>query len=260
MNDVFSVRRFSKYLLFDLNNAKNKFGLSLLITGLCAIIIFVISTLFSLLDGNTMQDPGWINFTSSILATAIITIVYPVKVYGGLTDKKEGSSWLMVPASGLEKFLSMSIIVCIILPLCLYILLILGNLVVSLFAQDYAVIPQISALFMKDNEVLENGGLLAWLIWSENILAFTLGAICFKTGKTGKTILCYFAFGLLVMFLMMLVFGKLEITGGLAGELLDNMDARKAQDLVNMAINACNAFAMCGLLAGIYFRIKTLKH
>lgn len=261
MNDTFSLKRFWNYFLYDLNNAKNRYGLSLVIVGFSAIILFVLSSVFSLIGGDGIATTGsGINITASVIAMVITTIMFPVKVYGDITERKYGSSWLMIPASGFEKFLSMALIVCVVLPACLFGLLTLGNVIVSFFVPDCGVVPKLYTVFTRQSDVFSNIGLMCWLEWSENILAFTLGALCFKTGKTGKTILCLFAFGILVMFAILLVFGGVGINEETIERIMDSMTAEKAQFLVNAVMNATNALLMGGLLAGIYFRIKNMKH
>ena len=43
MNNIFNFKRFVNYLRFDLRNAKNYYGLSMLVVGLLPVIVFAFS-------------------------------------------------------------------------------------------------------------------------------------------------------------------------------------------------------------------------
>ena len=117
MNNTFNISRFSKYLLFDLKSAWHNSGITILILGCTPVFIFAFYELFSLIFA---QRFGYLNMGAVIAGYVVSFIVaflaFPVRHYGGLTDKKEGSAWLMLPASGFEKFLSMLLISCVAVP------------------------------------------------------------------------------------------------------------------------------------------------
>ena len=49
MNNIFNIKRFCNYFLYDLRNAKNNYGLSLLILGVMPVVLYIIVQLFSLI-------------------------------------------------------------------------------------------------------------------------------------------------------------------------------------------------------------------
>ena len=117
-NDIFDFRRFGKYFASDIRTCAANYGLSLLaLTMLAPIATELITAGFSLLLDLTWQG-AWLGLRVGVFAIAMLCLVVtmPVKCYGKLTDKQYGAFWLMLPASRLEKFISMLLICCIIAP------------------------------------------------------------------------------------------------------------------------------------------------
>ena len=178
----------------------------------------------------------------------------------------------MLPASSFDKFLSMALMLCIVLPVVVFGLfvacdLLLGALMPSVYGESMVSL-------LKDNidvisemaedasfDVTTTGGSIVsvWAGWCASILAFGLGAICFKKGKAAKTILCIFALEILLSLILVIVFKGLDLEQVLPG-LFDNMTAGKAEFWTNFLINAFYFVVIGGLLAAIFFRVKTIKH
>ena len=114
---------------------------------------------------------------------------------------------------------------------------------------------------MKDG-MAENGlniklELILFLDWVSSILTFVLGALCFKKSKVGKTILCLFAFSTILSTIAMIFFGH---NGPDFIGFFDDMDPIKAASIINWFLNINFTVIIGGLLAGIYYRLRTLKH
>ena len=58
MNKIFSLKRFGRYFTFDLKNAVNNFGLSLLIMCCLPVILLIIKSLLSIVFGGGMALPS----------------------------------------------------------------------------------------------------------------------------------------------------------------------------------------------------------
>ncbi|MCQ2140256.1 MAG: hypothetical protein MJZ09_07785 [Bacteroidales bacterium] len=267
MNKIFSFDRFSKYFVYDLNNAKNNYGLSLLIQGCLPIVIFVFSNFFSLVfsqEYTVMNKPLAICAFGVALFTVMLTA--PNKLYGGLTDKKMGSDWILIPASTFEKFLSMMVIVCVIIPLVLVVLLAGSDFLLSLFFKEYQpavvwisdIVKECSTFFKEfDGPMFTNAVYGAfWLNWVEVILAFTLGTICFKKAKVGKTILVLWLLSCVLSLGVVSLFG-IDVD---MENIIKNITPEKAEFWINFVINMIYLVVIGGLMAGIYFRLKTIKH
>lgn len=271
MNNFFSPRRFGKYFLYDLTNTKNNFGLTILIVGLIPVISFVIyQIMFFLTSRGTwgMAEGNIANrVVSAIIAVVVAVMVYPTKVYGPITDKKAGSSFLMLPASTFEKWLSMALMTCVVVPaILLAIYLGCDTLLGLIFPGTYGtpVIQSglggfLSGLELPDGVSISKP-LILWSNWCSSILAFTLGAICFKKGKIGKTILAIFALVILLSMILVAISGRVVANDS---EVLLNFFDSDPDAAVRKIVNlgkALEATEVAALLALVFVRLRTIKH
>jgi len=277
MNEVFNIRRFGKYFLYDLNNARGNYAVSAIVIGLLPLIALIFNVIFGLMfTGNIPVVALPMKVTLLAIAFAICILGGPVKLYGNLTERRSGSDWLMLPASSFEKFLSMAIILCIVLPLAVFGLFAICDLLLSWVFNAYGdslIIRMANGLDAVDEmiqtaEVFEVSAagypVLGWLSWCASILPFGLGAICFKKGKAAKTILCLIGVEIIFSIILALIFrGGYESGYDLEMKLsqfFGEMTSEKMQTLSNVLINVSSFVLIGGLLTGLFFRVKTLKH
>lgn len=271
MKNIFKLDRFGKFLAYDLNNTWNQYGLSLLIIGLTPTIFVVINYIMNVVFlGNESSFSYGLGAFLTITAIAIMVAIIagPQKIYGHVTDKKAGSDYILVPASTFEKFSSMMVNVCVVIPIALFIL----------FGLQYAAfkicIPGfnggISDIISKIHEVTRGNedfhisdfslAMGSWAVWTQNILIFTLGAIFFKKSKAAKTILAIMCVSFVFS---MLTAGFFQIVDAdsfeeLFKRLFDN--PRAVQHFVNWFVNLALIVPNAVLMALIYLRLKTIKH
>ncbi len=283
-NDIFDFRRFGKYFLSDLRTCSANFGLSLITLSL---ITFGITYVFTIIN-NLIFDEVWAGpdnglrmFIYAVNLMAVV-ILMPVKCYGGLTDKKYGSFWLSLPASGMEKFASMLINTIIIAPLAASMLFVGIDALTCLFDQTCG--TPVAVSMYKISEILgqirstgefsgervpeslmpfisqiTNG----WLYIDDLFgisLPFLLGAIFFKKNKTAKTLLSLFGFGMAASMISapLMQHWGLEII-----ESADQIEGLFSHGFFrNVALwdTLSDTVVNLALLTGIWFRIKTLKH
>ena len=293
-NDIFDFRRFGKYFASDIRTCSANYGLSLLaLTILAPIATELITAGFSLLLDLTWQG-AWLGLRVGVFAIAMLCLVVtmPVKCYGKLTDKQYGAFWLMLPASRLEKFVSMLLICCIIAPaLGLGIYIGIDTLICaidhtcgqSMIAGAIDLIDKMTTFKMNMGGVevdvpkesimaLENGSKFIrqvtnpWLYIDELLcmsLPFLLGAICFKKGKTVNTFLAMAAFSMalsmLVTPLMMAMLSKFAMAASEEEAMMMMFESGFYNNLIWFDIIS-DTLLYGGIIAGIWFRIKTLKH
>jgi len=266
MNNIFDFTRFGKYFLYDLRNAKNNYGLSLLILGTLPISLFVIYELFSLIFTQQFAElPVAMKYMQFFAAITVVLLGAGTKIYGNLTEKKAGSNFLMLPASTFEKWLSMGLIVCIVLSIALFVLQLGSDALVSLlFPNHYGDrLLELIAIQEMNDSLIENGIRINWLAiilleWAEYVLTFTLGAICFKKSKVAKTILCIFAVSMVLSTIGMIIIGH---SGSFYFNWFDQFDTvTEAVRALNWTLSIAFTVYVGGLLGGIYYRIRTLKH
>lgn len=289
-NDIFTFRRFGKYFASDLRTCAANYGLTLAtITILVQIGLYVTCVGFTLVFGKVWQAPGiGLRVAAFVVAMLCLTITMPVKCYGRLTEKQYGSFWISIPASRLEKFLSMLILTCIIVPLtgtaiyltfdwliCLIDKTCGDNIIgtfINIGGEVNKAINELTAEEIMINSTMISTDFMEsitspWIYIDEYIvmcLPFLLGAIFFKSAKTVKTFLAIAAISSVTGMIM---------TPIMAGYYIDLINGAVSEEQALAEVFNSGLFKHLplidtitdtiynvGLLAGIWFRIKTLKH
>ena len=287
-NDIFNVNRFGRYFVSDFRNCTANYWLSMLLISLMGVVIYIGTVLMGLAFTGEWGGPDktFRVFTFGVSMFVLMTTM-PVKCYGKVTEKRFGTSWLMIPASTFEKVLSMVLMTIFVAPL------ISGGIYLAcdafLCAVDKtcgaAIIPSlkelyqffISSSFATEGDIEQFPAIAhfvkeisnPWLYVDDVIgisLWFLAGAVVFKSGKTAKTILAFFAFSAVISIVatpfMSTYFKEFAMR-------MTVMDSAEAVDrLFNLGIMRHAALfdtindtvANLLLLACIFFRIKTLKH
>ena len=292
-NDIFNLRRFGKYFGTDIRTCWANYGLSLLtLSILSPVFFYILSTGFNLLLKSTWDGPDMgMRFFVFCIAVACMVITMPVKCYGKITEKQYGSFWLTLPASRLEKFISMFLMTCIIVPftgiaiylgidalICAFDHTCGNNLITGAIGliRNMGDIKELTMNLVDENITIEDSALIqdifhqinSPLLYIDEIfgitLPFLLGAVFFKNGKTVKTILALFAFSTAfsIAITPMMESWASEVMAGMNDgttvirRLFDN---GLFKNLVLIDTITDTVFNLA-LLAGIWFRIKTLKH
>ena len=82
--------------------------------------------------------------------------------------------------------------------------------------------------------------------------------ICFKKSKVAKTILCIFAISMVLSTIGMIIVGH---SGTFYFNWFEQFDTvTEAVSALNWTLSIAFAVYVGGLLGGIYYRIRTLKH
>ena len=264
MKKIFSFDRFFKYFKYDLVNAKSNFGLSLLILGFLPLMTFIVSNLISLIfTGSWVNNTVGVGISGMAFGAAFVisAIILGIKLYGNLTDKKAGSNWIMIPASTFEKFLSMFLIVFVIAPVCLAVLLLASDLILSIIPGHTSVtswikevVTSMGAAGFKVNYIA-----MIWLMWGQYALAFLLGAIIFKKAKVAKTILWMFILSTVFGIVMTKVAGLTNLPETFLKDASD-VNIAGLQSRLNWFLNISWIGWIVVLCGGIFWRLKTIKH
>ena len=286
-NDIFNFRRFGKYFISDARSCTADFGLSMMLFSIMGLIIYLLfGTIRLALDGAWISADGGFRSFTFIICMCTMVISMPVKCYGKITDRKEGASWLMVPASTLEKSLSMILMTTVFVPaltMGIYFIIdmvicrmdpscgtplfemakdlfkLLGNFSVTA-GMEMADYPAISDFTRQLS--------CPWLYIDDFImvcLTFLLGAIFFRSGKTVKTLLAIFISTMIISVAATPVMTHWfkAFAADLQMEGPENLNALFSSGIFRHAalIDTINdTLINLALLAGIFFRVKTLKH
>lgn len=288
MNDIFNIRRFGKYFASDAKSCTSNYGLSMILISLMGLIVYAGTIIMGLIFNGEWSGPE-LSFRVFAFSVCLIvfTLTMPVKCYGRITEKKFGTQWLMIPASSLEKSLSMIILTAIIMPviICLAYLgvdaiictldstcgtsiaasihsMLKGFLSISIASKPELVMYPDLADFVKQVSC-------PWLYVDDIIGMFLItltGAILFHKSKTTKTIMFYIAI-CIVLSLMVIPF-----TNAFFKEFAALSFTVKTPEQMNQLFSGGifrhaalldtinDTIVNLALITIIYFRVKTLKH
>lgn len=292
-NDFFNFRRFGKYFSSEIRTCWSNYGLSLMTLSLLfPVSLYFVVSAFNLIVRSNWDGPD-MGLRTFIFTVAMICIVVtmPVKCYGRITEKQYGSFWLTLPASGFEKFISMFLMTCIIVPVIGSALYLGADAIIcaidhtcgrNLIAGGIDLLGRMGEMqdftlnFMDEGITIEDAAMTEniirqignpWMYVDEIFgitLPFLLGAICFKNGKTVKTFLAIFAFSMATSMMMTPFMSNwaAEIVSEANSDpmaVLNILDSGVFQNLT-LVDTISDTIVNLALLAGIWFRIKTLKH
>ncbi len=276
MNNTFNFNRFGKYLLYDLKRQWKNLGMLMLIFAMFPIIFYMLYMFFAALfsdeglmwlffgistDGPTL----WTRFGMFVAMTAIFVMIFPSRAYGEITDKAKGAEWLMLPASRLEKFVSMLLVSLVVIPLAYVAVYLLSDAFVCLLDRscgDSLLSFRINTATYGDPIVIPANGF--WILASTivgNAIIFLLGGLTFKKWKVVGTLLVLFALQLVLSGLTSAFITNADLEWW--GEWFEDWAIRHA-DSLDIWLNAFINFwfllllAVCGTWS--WFRIKRLQH
>ena len=273
MNEIFDFKRFWTYFKYDLKQMWRNHSRAAIMIGGASAIFYVVWVMMSLVFVQHWSSPViYARVAVCILAFAILEL-YMVRSYGYLTEKKAGSNWLMIPASKAEKFVSMLLMVCIVIPLLFFVVYFVLDGFLSVVDPTYgqALFTGFTGAYGKLLEALSDLGAQSPIVFTPssfifpsivgvfcNFLYFLLCGICFKKNKLVSAIAILFGLSLALSLL----------TGIFVPRIFTNIDFNNMDDMqiahwVTGCMNAgviISCFLTVGLGWGVWRRIKTIQH
>lgn len=279
MNNTFSFNRFKNLLLKDGKMYIRNYGTSLIVW-CCLNAIFWI---FNLLFGSETMPP--VRFGMLCTWTALAMMMVPSKVYGNANLSREGVGFAMMPASSLEKFVSMFLYCAIVTPVIVFFGGYLVDTLLSLFPfggfeepihlytinEVVRMIDNSEGVVQSSNMELSFGdvfpvgvirtslyvGIIQWAA------IFMLGNMVFKKHKAGKTFASYLG----ISYVLSTIFGlAFTSSNSRLKQWLENMDSVSEEEMIQIAHNGM----ICGMVVGLiitavllyftYRKIKTQKY
>ena len=278
MNNTFSFNRFKNLLLKDGKMYIHNYGTNIIVF-CCLNAIF---WTFNLLFGTSSQQT--FRFGMLCTWTGLAMMMVPEKVYGKANLSREGVSFAMLPASSLEKFISMFIYCAIVTPIIVFFGGYLVDTLLSLFPfggfeKPIHLYTINDFVHMMDNSegVVQSGnmelsfgdvfpiGVMRTSLYMSIIqwaAIFMLGNMLFKKHKAGKTFACYLGIG----YVLSTLFGLVFLTSGRMEQWLETLEDFPAEEMIRLSHNA----TIWGMIIGIittgvllyftYRKIKTQKY
>lgn len=279
MNNTFNFNRFKNLLLKDGKMYIRNFGTSIIVFCCLNAIFWIINLLFGS-ETDTITRFGML-----CIWTALAIMLVPEKVYGKANLSREGVSFAMLPASSLEKFISMFLYCAIVTPIVVFFGGYLVDAFLSIFPfggferpihlytineivrmiDDTEGAVQAGELNLSLEQVLPIGvmrtsfyaGIIQWAA------IFMLGNMLFKKHKAGKTFACYLGIG----YLLSMIMGATMFSNKERMEMwLESFSDYPAEKMIRLWHNA----TIWGMIIGIiitgvllyftYRKIKTQKY
>ena len=279
MNNTFNINRFGKILKHDGLNFFPNLILALAILWAIPVIAYLFT---ALMPGD--EEKGLIDAFSRIdtIATlsTIALIIAPARLYKYCNDSRKGIVYAMLPASTLEKFLSMVIYCAIVTPIIYIAGALAIDSILALFQGPYegfAVayyfdsFAKINAVFDKNNIMMDESWILYYKSLSPTFMLilsalgtltissiFMFGNMIFKKHKTGKMI------GILI--LIFIIFMIVLINYAVHTEVLTHNIEDKEEFVKHTFFFIMNAMFYAEIIVsalmlfGVYRKIKTQKY
>lgn len=277
MKETFDFSRFWKYFLYDNRQMWRHNSRNLLIISGLGLLTYVVWILCGVIFKQTWMGPSMAVRLTVFVCSWLGLIFFQTKSYGYLTDKAAGSAWLMLPASRTEKFVSMLLITLVEMPV--FLVLVFGGIDALVTALDPTVqgwvfgnLSQISAAMQSVSEGgLDLGmgtaglGFNIYVQFCANMLFCLLCGICFKRNKLFHALAIMMGAGFLSSLAFTGIFASMDMDGAISvyADKLAGGDKASLENAMNIFLNAglvLNWVLAIGMGAGIYHRIKTLKH
>ena len=193
MNEVFDIKRLGRLIKYEVTNYIPNFFKSLLICASVIAAVWIVSLTF---------DISFMQFGRAELVNALFVLAIalsPFIVYKDMNNRKKGYFYAMIPASTLEKLLSMIVLCVLIVPLLAYAVLTGTDLLLWLLSK----VGIGSFLYMDFynpftvGEIVDDEYLLPYIypvfdsiLYMVNIIAYTIMFnTIFRKNKVLKTIL-----------------------------------------------------------------------
>ena len=268
-SEVFNGSRFWTYFKYDLAQMWRNHVKAAILIGFSGLILYILGIAFNAIFNSVWQAPGFGARITIFLLACVALELYQTRTYGYLTNRRKGSSWLMIPASAFEKWLSMVLLTLVVIPVAFLGTYTIIDGILALADPTYGqVLVKAAGEFIeKTNSALVaaneeysttwNLGFMAMPAFAGyicNFLYFLLCGISFKRNK----ILWAFIILFIASTVLSLVLTSLGLQSNYEVE-----DLAEAEVIIRKVINwsTASSFALAACLAGgIFYRIKTLKH
>lgn len=274
-NENFTFQRFWNYFQYDLKQLWRNNGKAAILLGFISVICYLVWVVGSLVFTGQWHAPAMAARLVFFFFGSLILMFYQTRTYGYLTEKQAGSAWLMIPASVLEKSISMILITILVIPLAYVGSYLILDSVIALLdptAGDSlikAFVPAVGDISNALSAASEEGfqfNLAALAVpfvlqLVADFLYFLLCGICFKKWKIagGLGVLL----GLSVIFTPLITYLSIHVWAPMLSAYGGGDDPTLIEHFTNAALNwgtLANWVIVIGLALGIYYRIKTLKH
>ena len=269
MNEIFDIKRLGRLIKYEVTNYIPNFFKSLLIFASVIAAVWIFSLTFDF-DGPHSREE--LVGTLFILAT----VLSPFIVYKDMNDRKKGYIYAMIPASTLEKLLSMVVLCVVIVPLLAYAVLTATDLLLWLLSK-VGIGPFLHMEFYNPFnttvKIVDDDYLLPCIypvfdsiIYLVNLIVYSIMFnTIFRKNKVMKTILFNIAisFAFVILIAVIANITTPEFWENTFGGLVEWLDGKTDVELfgyVMTTIRCLTILMSMAFLSITYFRIKKANY
>ena len=268
MNDTFDIKRLGRLIKYEVTNYIPNFFKSLLIFASVIAAVWIFSLTFDS-DGPHSRDA----LVGTLFILAIV--LSPFIVYKDMNNRKKGYIYAMIPASTLEKLLSMIVLCVVIVPLLAYAVLtatdmllwLLSKVGIGSFLHMEFYNPFTTVKFVDDEDLLPHiYPVFDSIIYFVNLIAYSIMFnTIFRKNKVLKTILFNIAisFALVILTAVIANITTPEFWEDMFGGLVEWLDGKTDVELfgyVMTTIRCLTILMSMAFLSITYFRIKKVNY
>ena len=268
MNEIFDIKRLGKLIKYEVTNYIPNFFKTLLIFASVIAAVWIFSLTFDF-DGPHSREE--LVGTLFILAT----VLSPFIVYKDMNNRKKGYIYAMIPASTLEKLLSMIVLCVVIVPLLAYAVLTATDLLLWLLSKvgigSYLYMEfynPFTTIKFVDDEYLQPCiyPVFDSIIYLVNLIAYSIMFnTIFRKNKVLRTILFNIAvsFALVILTAVIANITTPEFWEDMFGGLVEWLDGKTDVELfgyVMTTVRCLTILMSMAFLSITYFRIKKVNY
>lgn len=268
-SEVFCGQRFWTYFKYDLARMWRNHVKAAILIGFSGLILYVLGVAFSAVVDQTWSAPNFASRVMVFFLSVFALELYQTRTYGYLTNRRKGASWLMVPASTFEKWLSMILLTLVVIPLSFLGTYTLIDGILSLADPTYGpmMLGSAQGALQKMSLALNDANMQYSTSWNltpfillmvvgymANFLYFLLCGITFRRNKI------VWAFIILFISSIVLSMGMTAIGLQTKYDFEELADAEVFLRGVLQWSMVCAIVLVICFAGGIFYRIKTLKH
>ena len=284
MNNTFEWSRFCKVVRKDFSNIWQNAGTSLLIITLLPILAWLLWWALSGIEEMPAIVPEvrWCFIAGSVILAAMVS---PSRMYRTSNLQKEGIYFAMLPASKLEKYLSMLLFTIVVCPLLCF----LGGMVLDYFLTLLPFGPYNKWLWQTDYladaldgyRALASGtfpnadenmmlfvqsftpgkavlyGLVAYL---SNVALFLFTTTIFKKHKVLQTLLWTWLISFVLNIILTPIMGAMMMSGNWLEEFLETADPIRSMNIAYWAATAWSIVLTTVFFWWAWYRLKHMKY
>ncbi len=273
-NEVFSFKRFWTYFKYDLVQLYRRHAKAALLFAGSGLILYVAWIAGSLVFDHCWSAPNiGARVVVAMLSAAALEFYYAY-LYGFVTDRRKGSSYLMIPASKTEKFVSILLNALIVVPVA-FIAVQLGvdallclldpTMEGTMAGGGYDVVAGLMERLADEEDLLllrssmSTAFILSLLSFAFNYLYFLLCGMCFRKSKIVGAVAIVIGVTFVLSLCSGLFIGPLT-EWAMNFDFDDVYEAQAFARGLLRGMTIVEGFMVLGIGWGIFHRLKTLKH